>query len=195
MITNPGVITFPVLFEAKPNLSDKLKYSCSFLIDKTDKEGIARLKAEIANAIERGKDKHWSGKVPKFNYTPLRDGDAELKDGTKDSPEYKGRFFLNAACNGDPGDDKPGVVGPDAMPLMDPSEIYSGCIVRLDIRAFPYKNGGNNGVGWWLNNVMKVDDGPRLDGKMNAVDAFAQYATESGELTGEVTTGTDDELA
>lgn len=176
MITNPGIITFPVLFEAKPNLSDKLKYSGSFLIDKTDKKGIAALRAEIASAIVRGKEKLWQGKLPKFNYQPLRDGDEELADGTKEGPEYKGRFFLNASCNGDPGDNKPGVVGPDAQPLMDQGEIYSGCIVRLDIKAFPYKNGGNNGVGWWLNNVMKVDDGERLDGKMNAVDAFSQYA-------------------
>lgn len=176
MITNEGTITFPVLFESKENLSGDLKFSCSLLIPKTDKEGIARLKAEIAKAVTKGKEKVWSGKVPKFNYEPLRDGDKELKDGTREGAEYKGMFFINAAAN---DDSPPGVVGSDAQPLMDHKEIYSGCVVRLDIKAFPYKKGGNCGIGWWLNNVMLLKDGPRLDGKMNAVDAFAEYAQSS----------------
>jgi len=175
MITNPGTITFPVLFESKENLSGDLKFSCSLLIPKTDKEGIARFKAEIAKAVEKGKEKHWNGKVPKFRYEPLRDGDKELESGDKDGAEYKGMMFINVSAN---DDSPPGVVGPDAQPLMDHGSMYSGCLVRLDIRAFPYKRGGNNGVGWWLNNVMLLDDGPRLDGKMNAVDAFAEYGQQ-----------------
>lgn len=173
MITSKGVITFPALFEPKPNPSGMLKFSCSFLIDKTDKDCIAKLQAEIAKAITKGKEKLWSGKLPKFNYQPLRDGDAELKSGDKEGKEYEGRMFLNCAAN---VDSPPGVVDNRAQPLLDKSAIYSGCIVRIDIKAFPYKNSGNCGVGWWLNNVMLVSDGPRLDGKMHAMDAFAQYA-------------------
>ena len=112
MITNVGTITFPVLFEPKPNLSGDLKFSCCFLIDKKDKEGIAALRATINKAIAKGKEKYWNGKVPKFNYDPLRDGDAELADGTKEGPEYKGKYFLNASCS---PDSPPGVVGHYAM--------------------------------------------------------------------------------
>jgi len=175
MITSEGTITFPALFEPKETPSGDMKFSCSFLIPKSDKEGIKRLKAEIAKAIEKGKEKCWNGKTPKFNYQPLRDGDKELKEEEKEGKEYKGVMFLNASAN---ADSPPGVVGPDAQPLMDHAAMYSGCIVRLDIRAFPYKRAGNSGVGWWLNNVMLVRDGERLDGKMNAVDAFADYAVE-----------------
>lgn len=172
MITNEVTITFPVLFEAKENLSGDLKFSAGLLIDKSDKEGLARLKAEVAKATTKGKEKAWNGKVPKFRYDPIRDGDAELASGDKEGSEYKDRFFINASCN---TDQPPGVVGPDAQPLIDQSLIYSGCIVRADIRAFPYKKGGNCGIGWWLNNIMLVRDGERLDGKMNAVDAFAEF--------------------
>jgi len=183
MITNVGTITFPVLFEPKENLSGVLKYSCSLLIPKTDVNGIAKIKAEIAKAVTKGKDKHWGGKVPKFKYEALRDGDAELASGDKEGAEYKGMFFLNCSA----GDDSPpGVVGPDARPLMDRHSIYSGCQVRLDVRAFPYKSGGNNGIGWWLSNCMLIGDGPRLDGKMNAVDAFAEFAVND--------TSDDDEI-
>jgi len=173
MITGKVTITFPVLFEPKENLSGDLKYSCSLLIDKGDQDTVSKMKAEIAKAITKGKDKHWNGKLPKFRYEPLRDGDEELDSGDKEGPEYKGKFFVNTSAN---VDSPPGIVGPDAMPLMDQQAIYSGCVVRADIKAFPYKRGGNNGVGWWLNNIMLVSDGPRLDGKMNAVDAFADYA-------------------
>jgi hypothetical protein len=173
MITNEMVITFPVLFEPKKNLSGDLKFSCGLLIDKTDKEGIAKLKSDVAKAIERGKEKTWNGKVPKFRYDPLRDGDQELADGTKEGKEYIGRLFINASC--DP-DQPPGVVGPDLQPLIDTKCMYSGCVVRADISPFPYSKGGNNGIGWWLNNIMLVRDGERLDGKMNAVDAFSKFA-------------------
>lgn len=186
MITTVGIVTFPTFFTPKPNLSGDLVFGCTLLIDKTDKKGIAELKGEVAKAIAKGKEKHWNGKVPKFTYQPLRDGDAELKDGSKEGPEYKGRIFFGCSCA---PDQAPGVVGPDGKPLMSQKAIYSGCFVRLDVRAFAYKKGGNNGVGWWLNNVMLVDDGPRLDGKMDAVDAFAQYATENYTSDGDGESG------
>lgn len=180
MITGPVTISYPVLFDAKPNLSGDLKFSCCLLVDKADKASIGQIRAEIKRALAKGKEKLWSGKTPKFRYQPLRDGDEELADGTKDSDEYKNRFFINTSAN---EDSPPGVVGPDAQPLMDQGSIYSGCVVRADIRAFPYKRGGNNGVGWWLNNIMLVSDGPRLDGKMNAVDAFADFAVQDDPVT------------
>lgn len=182
MITTECIITFPKLFKPEENLSGILKYSCSLLVDKTDKKGIAEFEKEIAKAIERGKEKTWNGKVPSFRYKALRDGDEELESGDKEGPEYKGRYFINATSN---EDDPPGVVGPDALPLMDQSQIYSGCIVRADIKAFPYKHAGNSGVGWYLNNVMLVRDGERLDGKLNAVDAFANFAQEQDPHVGE----------
>jgi hypothetical protein len=173
MVTGKCILSYPALFEPKPNPSGAMKYSCSLLFDKKDTKTIEALQAAIDKAIARGKEKCWDGKLPKFRYEPLRDGDKELTDGEKTDAIYKGKFFLNCSAN-----EAPGVVGPNAKPLMNQSEIYAGCIVRADVNPFPYKNSGNCGVGWGLNNIMLVDDGERLDGRQNAEDAFGEYAKE-----------------
>ena len=173
MITEPMIISYPAIFTPKENLSGVLKYSCSLLIDKKDTKGVNALQAAIDKAIAKGQSTIWGGKVPKFRYEPLRDGDAELASGDKDDPIYKGKFFLNCTSN-----DAPGVVDQYAQPLMDQTKLYAGCIVRADINPFPYKNSGNSGVGWGLNNIMLVSEGERLDGKKNAEQAFADVAAK-----------------
>lgn len=171
MITGLMIISYPHIYEPAENPSGKMKYSCSLLIDKGDKKTIEALQAAINKAISRGKDKLWDGKLPKFRYEPLRDGDQELADGEKTDAIYKNKLFLNCSS-----DSAPGVVGPDAKPLMDQTKLYAGCIVRADINPFPYSNSGNKGIGWGLNNIMLVNDGERLDGRQNAEDAFADHA-------------------
>ena len=164
-------ISYPALFEPKENLSGVMKFSCSLLIPKTDKKGVEELRAEVAKAIARGKEKVWGGAVPKFRYEPIRDGDEELATGEKKGAEYKGMYFVNCSS-----DNPPGVVGPDAKPLMDQRDIFAGCWVRADINPFPYKKGVNNGIGWGLNNIMLSREDERLDGRQKAEDAFAEYA-------------------
>ncbi len=177
MITNPMILSYPAIFEAKENQSGVLKFSCSLLIDKSDTQGVQLIKSAIDKAIAKGKSSLWNNKVPKFRYEPLRDGDEELADGSKTDPIYKNKFFLNCSAN-----TAPGVVGPDAKPLMDQTKLYAGCIVRADINPFPYKHSGSAGIGWGLNNIMLVGDGPRLDGKSNAEDAFAAFADKEDDL-------------
>ena len=90
-------------------------------------------------------------------------------------------MFVNCSS-----DDPPGVVGPDAKPLMNQADIYAGCWVRADINPFPYKKKGNSGIGWGLNNVMLISEGERLDGRQKAEDAFEGYAGGDGEEAGEL---------
>lgn len=176
MITGKCRISYPALFEAKPNPSGALKYSCSLLIPKSDTKMVAEFQRAIDKAIELGKEKVWKGKVPKFRYEPMRDGDAELASGEKTGKEYAGHFFVNCSAN-----TAPGVVGPDAKPLLDHGAIYAGCYVRADVNPFPYNNSGNNGVGWGLNNIMLVAAGERLDGRQNAEDAFAGFVADEAD--------------
>jgi len=176
MITGICRISFPALFEPKANPSGVLKFSCSLLIPKTDVANVERVRAAVDKAIELGKEKIWKGKLPKFRYEPLRDGDAELESGEKTSKEYAGHFFVNCSSA-----TAPGVVGPDSKPLFDRDSIYAGCYVRADINAFPYSQGGNNGVGWGLNNIMLVREGERLDGRQSAEDAFKEFVEPAAE--------------
>ena len=173
MITPVMRLSFPALFEPKANPSGKLKYGCSLLISKDDVAGVKQLQDAITKAIQKGKDTLWANKIPTFRYQPLRDGDAELESGEKTDPVYKNTFFLNCSA-----DTAPGVVmatGAGPKPILDISAIFAGCWVRGDINAFPYKNSGNCGVGWGLNNILLIKEGERLDGRMRATDAFANY--------------------
>ena len=176
MITGNMIISYPAVFEPKENLSGVLKYSCSLLVDKKDTATVEAIQAAINKAITKGQSTCWGGKVPKFRHEPLRDGDAELASGDKDDPFYKGKVFLNCTSN-----TAPGVVDAQAKVLMDQTKLYAGCIVKADINPFPYKNSGNSGVGWGLNNLMLISDGDRLDGKKNAEQAFADVAEPEAE--------------
>jgi hypothetical protein len=180
MITGIVRISYPNLFKAAPNPSGKMVFSACLLIRKDDLKTIAEVQATIAKAIERGKEKLWKGKLPKFNYQPLRDGDEELASGQRSGKEYEGCFFINASS-----ETAPGVVGPDAKPLMSQDDLFAGCYVRADVNAFPFSKSGNNGVGWGLNNVMFVREGERLDGRQKAEDAFSEFANiDTGEESG-----------
>jgi len=171
MISGKVIISYPHVFEPSENPSGAMKYSCSLLIDKNDTQTVKDFQTAIDKAIAKGKEKLWDGKLPKFRYQPLRDGDQELADGDKTDAIYKNKYFLNCSS-----DNQPGIVGPDAKQLMDQTKLYAGCIVRADVNPFPYSNSGNKGIGWGLNNLMLISDGTRLDGKQNAEDAFADVA-------------------
>ena len=174
MITPLMRISYPYVWEPKANLSGALKYSCSLLISKDDKAGVAALNEAVNKAIAKGKEKIWEGKVPKFRYAPLRDGDEELASGEKTDPVYKNTVFLNCSS-----DNPPQIVvatGAGPKPLLDTSALFAGCWVRVDVNPFPYKRAGNCGVGWGLNNIMLVKEDERLDGRMRATDAFADFA-------------------
>lgn len=177
MITGQAIISYPAVFEPKANLSGVLKYSCSLLFDKEDAPTIKALNEAIDKATAKGLSTIWGGKLPKFRYEPLRDGDAELANGDKDDAIYKGKVFLNCSSN-----DAPGVVDKQAKALMDQTKLYAGCIVLADVNPFPYKNSGNCGIGWGLNNIMLVNDGERLDGRKNAEDAFSDHAVPEDDL-------------
>jgi len=197
IITNVR-ISFAVLDVPKEDPSGRLGYSATFLIPKTDKALVKAIEAEIASAISKGKERFWGGKVPHFENKALRDGDAELESGKREGEEYVGHFFINAsskASKNNPEPRKPGLVDAHCRPITEPGTIYSGCIVHADVNAYPYNNTSNKGVAWGLNNVMFVADGERLDGRMNALTAFASFALPLNEAESESADNEDDSLA
>lgn len=50
--------------------------------------------------------------------------------------------------------------------------LYAGCFVRASLNAFYYDTDGNRGVSFALNNVQKMSDGTRIDGRKAAEDEF-----------------------
>ena len=96
------------------------RYSCSFIIPKSDAETIGKIQTAIEEAKQNGVSK-WGGKIPPNLKLPLRDGDIDRPD----DPNYADAYFVNANSN-----ERPGVVDRRRVPITDPLEVYSGCYVR-----------------------------------------------------------------
>jgi len=167
VITGKVRMSYANLFKARAQeAGQEPKYSVCLLIPKTDVDGVAKIKSAIEAAKAKGAEM-WGGKVPAGLKLPLRDGDTE-----RDSPEYKGHWFVNTNSK-----QKPGVVGTERdidgklIPL-DEADVYSGCYARVSLNFFPYNTKGNKGVGAGLQNVQKVGDGEPLSGRSHASEDF-----------------------
>ena len=148
----------------------KSKYSISLIIPKSDTATIEKIKAAIQAAYEEGESKlKGNGKfMPDLDSlkTPLRDGDKERKG----DDAYKDSYFVNANS-----DTAPGIVDASRQPIIDRSEVYSGCYGRASINFYAFNTNGNKGIACGLNNLQKIRDGEPLSGRARAEDDFAEF--------------------
>jgi len=154
------------VFEPSAMQGNDPKYSICVLIPKTDHETLRCVKEAVEAAKEMGKAK-LGGKIAPNLKTPLREGDER-----PDHPEYQDMMFLNASSK-----NKPGVVDADVHPVIDPSEVYSGCYGRLTINFYAYSQSGNKGIAAGLGNVQKLQDGDTLSGGATAEEDFGAAKT------------------
>lgn len=163
-------LSYAHIFEPHAMEGNEPKYGVSIIIPKTDKETLKAIKEATDEAKEQGKGK-WSGKVPPTLKTPLRDGDAERPD----DEAYAGCYFLNASSK-----TKPGIVDENVHPVLDQSEVYSGCYARLTINFYAYNASGNKGIAAGLGNIQKLEDGESLGGgNTRAEDDFSSVGGDS----------------
>ena len=172
VITGKVRLSYANLFQPRSQDGQDPKYGTALLIPKSDTETIKKINAAIA-AVKADPQAlaKWGGKIPPNLSTPLRDGDAERPD----DPVYAGCFFVNASSK-----QKPGVVDKNLDPVMDASEVYSGCYARASINFFGYAVSGKKGVGCGLNNIQKLADGEPLGGRARPEDDFEKYEEETG---------------
>ena len=140
------------------------KYSVSLIIPKSDTKTIAAINQAIDNAIRDGAAK-FGGKIPPKGALklPLRDGDTEREDEA-----YRDAYFINANST-----TAPQIVDRSVQPMLDRSEVYSGCYARVSINFYAFNSNGNRGIACGLGNIQKVRDGEPLGGKTSAADDFA----------------------
>ena len=152
------------VFQPRKNeQSGKMKYDCCIVVDKDDKQAVQLIEEAVEGAkalyIEKfGKPK---GKLK----TVVHDGDDERPD----DPTFANTIFVNASS-----ERKPGVKVLDGGMLvdaLDEEDFYSGCYGAADINFFPYNNSGSAGISCGLNNVVKLEDGPKLSGAGMTADA------------------------
>ena len=140
------------------------KYSVSLIIPKDDEKTLSAINAAIDVAIKEGAPK-FGGKIPNRAALklPLRDGDTE-----RDDDAYKGSYFVNANST-----TAPQIVDRTVQPILDRSEVYSGCYARVSINFYAFNTNGNRGIACGLGNIQKVKDGDPLGGKSSAAADFA----------------------
>ncbi len=168
MNTNPTKVIVPCRFsylhcwEPAAVNGGEPKYSVSAIIDKKDTKTINAIKAAIEQAKKDSVSK-WGGKVPGNLHLPLRDGDIDRPD----DEAYAGCYFFNANSR-----QAPQVVDAKVQPILDQSEVYSGCYGKISVTFYGYNANGNRGIAAGLGNIQKLRDGESLGGRSNAADDF-----------------------
>lgn len=138
------------------------KYSVSAIIPKSDTKTVNAIKAAIEQAKKESVSK-WGGKVPANLKLPLRDGDIDRPD----DEAYAGCYFFNANSR-----QAPQVVDSKVQPILDQSEVYSGCYGKISVTFYGYNSNGNRGIAAGLGNIQKLKDGESLGGRTSAADDF-----------------------
>ena len=170
VVTGIVRLSYANVWEPKSINGGDPKSSCSIIIPKSDKETVDAINAAIDCAIKEGIGK-FGGKVPPKGALKL-----PLRDGDIDRPEddaYAGCYFLNANSR-----QAPQVVDNHVQPILDQSEVYSGCYGAISVTFYGYNSNGNRGIAAGLGNIQKLKDGEPLGGRSNAADEFQSVEDE-----------------
>lgn len=149
-------------------------FRTSALIPKKDKALIAQIEEAIEEAKEYGKTAKWGGKIPRNLKIAFQDGDDTDLDKY---PENEGHYLLNCRSK-----KKVGLVDIDRQPILDATEVYSGCWAYLSVTSFAYDN-ESKGVSFFLNNIMKARDDESFGGGSSSPDEdFAEVEIDEDDL-------------
>ena len=105
------------------------------------------------------------GKIPANLKLPLRDGDIDRPE----DEAYAGCYFFNANSR-----QAPEIVDAQVQPILNQSEVYSGCYGRISVTFYGFSANGNRGIAAGLGNIQKLRDGDPLGGKTRAADDLRQ---------------------
>lgn len=169
---NTGKVRLSYLFALEPKVGKMLKsgqvaasrYGAMIIFPKSDKITEMNLRNAIQEAFIEGKADLGvkSDKIPFGMKIPIHDGDLERPE----DPACANSWFFNCSSNS-----RPEVCDRKLQIIDDPDEIYSGMYARVSVTIKAYNNEGK-GITAYLNNIQKVSDGDRLDGKSGSVSDF-----------------------
>ena len=150
-----GVINYPALAQPKSINGSAPKYGACLIIRKEDVDVLNTYQRALEAAYDAGDRKLMTGKTkPKLNLLrcPLHDGDLD-KPGQE---AYENSYYLNASSK-----ERIPVVDRELNP-MDPSEIYSGCVVNASVTLYAYNTGVSKGIAAALNGIQLIRKGERI---------------------------------
>lgn len=160
IITPKACAMFVFVWEPRESMNEggSPQYSISLLFKKNEDISVLRKaaasvrKAKFGDRVNGLKD-------------PFRSND-DLENLPKG---YKGGVYITAKSKA-----KPGIVDADREFIVDPMDFYAGCICRASVTPFAFDKKGSKGVTFLLNNLQKLGDGTRLDGRKSADEEFAE---------------------
>ena len=179
-VTVRGRLSYVHVFKphaATPGAEEK--FSTTILVPKTDVETKQKIDAAIKAATELGVSEKWNGVKPPTVPNPIWDGDGVKQNGEQFGPECKGHWVFTASAK---ADYPPQVVDRRVQPILDQSEIYSGCYANVAVNFFPYLFAGKKGIGAGLGNIQKIKDGESLAGGRTAEQDFDVVDDEDDAL-------------
>jgi hypothetical protein len=180
LITPPATLSYPALFKpASPmNEGEAPKYGCTLVFTPEDQKhprfktlqqavlqvGRAKFGAEFDELVRKGKIKQ----------PFLTDDDAGYPEGS---------VFIRPRSEAQPGivSTKKDPVTGKAAYIEDPREVYAGIRCLASLSCYGYDKKLNRGVTFGLNNLQKLADGPRLDGRKAADNEFDATEDASDE--------------
>lgn len=170
VVTGEVRLSYAHVWEPNSIQGGKPKYSVSLIIPKADTTIITAIEKAIDAAIDASTAK-FGGERPNRAALklPLRDGDTE-----RDDEAYANSFFVNANSL-----TPPQVVDENVSPILDRSEVYSGCYARVSLSFYAFNTNGNKGVACGLGNIQKIRDGEPLGaGRVSAESDFGAPADD-----------------
>jgi len=179
VITPVGTLSYPHLFTPQDPMEEggQQKYAAVIIFPEgTDLTPMK--KAVLAAAEEKFGEK--AAALLKGNKLRL-----PFREDWEEKGYPENSVFVNAKSN-----NPPGIVSRYADPvtgkaqrITDEDEIYPGAQVRFSVTAYGYDVKGNKGITFALNNVQKMADGERLDGRVRAEDEFEAEAPSEADLS------------
>jgi len=171
MTTNKVRLSYVHLSEPHSNNGGDPKYSTTILMPKSDMDAKARLDAAYREAVQKGVTDKWNGTMPPVVACPIYDGDGVRPNGEPFGAECKGCWVFTASSS-----NPVPVVDVTQNPIINSTEVYSGCYARVCVSFFPYNSNGKRGIGCGLEAVQKLEDGDPLGGGVSVADAFGAFS-------------------
>lgn len=176
IISPEGVIMFVNVWRARTDQTTRdgrPKYTAT-LNFKPKSQGSKEFKA-LEKAVEQVIAEKWGATRPKKLKLPFLT--AEDLEKVPDGINEDDVFIRVTAVN------KPKIVDQHVMEILDESEMYAGCRVRMSLQAYTWTDDkGGKGVSFGFNNVQKMGDGDHLSGGSRAEDDFDEVETDDEDL-------------
>lgn len=148
------------------------KFQTNLLIPKTDKENLALLQNAYKAAVAKGVATKFGGKAPPDLRRPFYDGDGLTPSGKEPGEECKGHVVLMAKSG-----TKPPVYFKNTKTEARPEDAWAGQEAHVSVKLAIY-TGLSMGVTAYLNAVLLLGRGERIDGRINPEEAFAGLEEE-----------------